>query len=92
MYVLDFSQWLIAIVIFSEQFCQNCFDYEMICKKKSNQNNIKTESHHDVKVDVFAGLFSRKEGQVLRLHLIRVIQHRPRIVTFLRNRDIVLDP
>lgn len=45
--------------------------------------------HHDVEVDVFAGLFSRKDGQILRLQLGRVVQYGPRIETSLRNGDII---
>lgn len=47
--------------------------------------------HHDVEVDVFAGLFFRKEGQVLRLQLSQVVQYGSRIETSLRNGDIIFD-
>lgn len=50
------------------------------------------EPHHDMEVDVFAGFTSRKQSQVLRLHLARVIQHGPRIETSLQNGDIIPDP
>lgn len=41
-----------------------------------------------MEVDVFAGLFSWKEGQVLRLQLVGVVQDGPGIETSLRNGDI----
>lgn len=46
--------------------------------------------HHDVEVDVFAALLFRKESQVLRLQLSRIVQNGPRIETSLRNGDIIL--
>lgn len=49
-------------------------------------------SHHDVEVDVFAGLFSGEDGQVLRLQLVRVVQYGARIETSLSNGDVVFDP
>lgn len=45
-----------------------------------------------MEVDVLAGLFSRKQGQVLRLQLVRVVQYGPRIETSLSNGDIIFDP
>lgn len=45
-----------------------------------------------MEVDVIAGLLSRKEGQVLRLHLVWVVQHSSWIKTSLRNRNIIFDP
>lgn len=50
------------------------------------------EPHHNVEVDVFACLVSRKERQVLRLHLVWVIQYGPRIETSLQYGDIIPDP
>lgn len=50
-----------------------------------------TGPHHDMEVDVFAGLFSGKERQVLRMLLGWVVQNGPRIKTSLRNGHIVFD-
>lgn len=44
-----------------------------------------------MEVDVLAGLFSRKQGQVLRLQLGGVVQHRPRIEPSFRDGHIVFD-
>lgn len=44
-----------------------------------------------MEVDVFAGLFSGKERQVLRMLLGWVVQNGPRIKTSLRNGHIVFD-
>lgn len=47
--------------------------------------------HHDMEVDVLAGLFSRKQGQVLRVQLGGVVQYRPRIEPSCRNGHIIFD-
>lgn len=44
-----------------------------------------------MEVNVLAGLYSRKQGQVLRLQLGGVVQDRPRIKASLRNGNIVFD-
>lgn len=53
---------------------------------------IRSVPHHDVEVDVFAGLFCRKEGQVLRLQFGQVVQYSSRIETPLRDGHIIFDP
>lgn len=45
-----------------------------------------------MEVDVFAGLFSGEERQVLRLQLVRVVQYGTRIETSLRDGHVVFDP
>lgn len=44
-----------------------------------------------MEVDVLADLFSRKQGQVLRLQLGRVVQYRPRVEPSFRNGHIIFD-
>lgn len=44
-----------------------------------------------MEVDVLAHLFSRKQGQVLRLQLGGVVQDRSRIEPSFRNRHIIFD-
>lgn len=48
-------------------------------------------SHHDVEVDVLAGLFPRKQGEVLGLQLAGVVQDGSRIEASLLERDIISD-
>lgn len=45
-----------------------------------------------MEVDVFAGLFSRKEGQVLGLQLVWIVQYGSWIETSLRKWNIIFDP
>lgn len=44
-----------------------------------------------MEVDVLAGLFSRKQGQVLWLQLGGVVQYCPRIEPSFRNGHIIFD-
>lgn len=44
-----------------------------------------------MEVDVFAGLYSRKQGEVLRLQLGGVVQYCPRIEASFRNGHIIFD-
>lgn len=44
-----------------------------------------------MEVDVLAGLYSRKHGQVLRLQLGGVVQDCPRIKASFRNGHIIFD-
>lgn len=52
---------------------------------------LKHVPHHDVEVDVLAALFSRKQGQVLRLQLGGVVQHRPRVEPSFRDGHVIFD-
>lgn len=44
-----------------------------------------------MEVDVLAGLFSRKQGQVVRQQLGGVVQHRPRIEPSFRDGHVIFD-
>lgn len=47
--------------------------------------------HHDMEVNVLAGLLSGKKCQVLQLHLAGVVQHSARVKTSLRDGHVVFD-
>lgn len=48
--------------------------------------------HHDMEVNVLAGLLSRKKCHVLQLHLAGVVQHGASVKTSLRDGHVVFDP
>lgn len=48
--------------------------------------------HHDMEVNVLAGLLSGKKCEVLQLHLAGVVQHGARVKTSLRDGHVVFDP
>lgn len=48
-------------------------------------------SHHDVEVNVLAGLLSRQKGQVLHLHLAGVVQDSARVESPLSDGDVVFN-
>lgn len=48
--------------------------------------------HHDMEVNVLAGLLSGKKCHVLQLHLAGVVQHGASVKTSLRDGHVVFDP